>query len=1006
MTLRETLEYPPVELSFGTSGLRGLVADLSQLEAYVNTRGFLAWLRRRRLAHPGDPVYCAGDLRPSTDRFVSGGRGEILQAVVRAVEDSGLRAEHLGRIPSPALMHFACRRRAASVMVTGSHIPFERNGIKYNTPTGEVLKNEERPILAAVAAMRAAEYERAAAESLFDPRGMFKPEQRRPLPPESPDGRAEYLRRYFDAFPADLLAGARILVWQHSAVGRDLLVELLQAMGAEVFPAGRSDAFVPIDTEAVDERLLATVQALVDGAVAAAGGAFDAVVSTDGDGDRPLLLAVADGRVRFLPGDLVGLLAADFLGARAVTVPVSASDAVDLFFRERGVVPRRTRIGSPYVIAALREVGWEGNGGFLTAVPLRVPGGGVLEPLATRDALLPILCVLASSQRAGLSVGALLDRLPRRFGSSALLRPFPRERFQPIALAFAPPRTGLLEARFPEGGRVSITGRSGGQRGGAGSGRLVRQGALLAGLRRVRQRLEEAFRLPEDSQAGFATVAWLNWLDGLRVGFANGQIAHLRASGNAPELRVYAVAGSQEAADRVVERVLRGGVLTRLERLAEEHRAVAAFAAAPRPLLLRGEVQHYAWGGSRFIPELLCQPNDLNQPWAELWLGTHSRAPAAVRLEEAPGGWLALDRLIRAAPEAVLGRSTTHRFGGELPYLLKVLDARETLSIQVHPTREQARAGFTRENDAGVAVDSPERSFPDPNPKPEVHAALSELWMLHGFRPPEEIAAALETVPELGVVLAEAAELPGLSERLRRARAGAAARTLLRELYTRLMTLPQETVDAALNPLLARLSRREPLAKSSPDFWALRASRQHPLPGGHRDRGLFSIYLLNLVRLEPGQGTFQPAGLPHAYLEGTTVELLTNSDNVLRGGLTRKKVDVPELLRTLEFTGGKPSILSPHPVSATEGVYPAPVRAFRLSRLRLAPGQVHRCPRHGPDCLLAVQGAAELECAGRRLELARGHAALVPAGLPYALRSAGAAWLYRASVPGADFFTA
>jgi len=309
MILRETLDYTPVELAFGTSGLRGLVADLSQLEAYLNTRGFLAYLLRRRLVREGDPVYCAGDLRPSTDRIVldQGGRGEILQAVIRAVEDSGLRANYLGKIPSPALMYFAGRRRAASVMVTGSHIPFERNGIKYNNPAGEVLKNEEGPILAAVAAVRAAEYDRAAAKSLFDPRGMFKPEHRRPLPPVSADGREEYLRRYLDAFPSGILAGARVLVWQHSAVGRDLLVEALRALGAEVVPAGRSETFIPIDTEAVDESLLQAVQALLDLAVASGGVAFDAVVSTDGDGDRPLLLAVEGGRVRFVPGDLLGL---------------------------------------------------------------------------------------------------------------------------------------------------------------------------------------------------------------------------------------------------------------------------------------------------------------------------------------------------------------------------------------------------------------------------------------------------------------------------------------------------------------------------------------------------------------------------------------------------------------------------------------------------------------------------------------------------------------------------
>jgi mannose-6-phosphate isomerase len=479
-------------------------------------------------------------------------------------------------------------------------------------------------------------------------------------------------------------------------------------------------------------------------------------------------------------------------------------------------------------------------------------------------------------------------------------------------------------------------------------------------------------------------VAWVNWLDGLRVGFEDGRIAHLRASGNAPELRLYAVAESPEAADRVVEQVLHGGALARLERLAEELRAAVDFASAPRPLPLRGMAQHYAWGGTRFIPELLGLADNQSQPWAELWLGAHPRAPAAVRLEQAPGGWLALDRLIRAAPQAVLGRTAARRFGGELPFLLKVLDARDILSIQVHPARAQAREGFARENGAGLPPDSPERSYPDPNPKREVQAALRRVWMLHGFRPPEEISALPALVPELARLLTEPS---GPRD--------------LRGLYTRLMSLPQETVDAALGPLLARLERQQPADKGSPDYWALRASRQHPLPDGRIDRGIFSIYLLNLVCLEPGQGTYQPPGLPHAYLEGTAVELMSNSDNVLRGGLTPKKVEASELLRAAVFHCGRPRILQPRPASPVEWVYPTPAREFRLSRLELPAGGACLLGGRGPSCLLLTAGAAALEGGGRRLELPRGAAALVPAGLRCRARAgaAGPAVLYRASLP-------
>jgi len=302
------------------------------------------------------------------------------------------------------------------------------------------------------------------------------------------------------------------------------------------------------------------------------------------------------------------------------------------------------------------------------------------------------------------------------------------------------------------------------------------------------------------------------------------------------------------------------------------------------------------------------------------------------------------------------------------------------------PARGQARAGFARENAAGLPPDSPERSYPDPNPKLEVQAALSRLWMLHGFRPAEQIAGLPSLVPELAAVFAQVPDSRNL-----------------RELYTHLMSLQQEAVDAILGPLLARLEKQEPADKGSPDYWALRASRQHPLAGGRADRGIFSIYMLNLLCLEPGQGTFQPPGLPHAYLEGTAVELMSNSDNVLRGGLTAKKVDVPELLRATVFRGGKPRVLRALPVSPAEWAYPTPAREFRLSRLELPAGGARRLGGRGrgPSCLLLLEGAAALECSAGRLELARGGAALVPAGLSCTLAGSGAgrSLLFRASVP-------
>ena len=201
--------------------------------------------------------------------------------------------------------------------------------------------------------------------------------------------------------------------------------------------AGRSETFVPVDTEAVNESMLQSLQALVD---ANGGASLAAVVSTDGDGDRPLVLAVDAGRIHFIPGDLLGILAARFLGIRHVAVPISCNDAVDEFCSAHGIELVKTRIGSPHVIAALREAGWEGNGGFLTASPVAVPGGGSLSPLPTRDALLPILCALASP------LGR--DSLPKRFGRSTVLRDFPMDAAREIMRWLTPSDSSIVEASF------------------------------------------------------------------------------------------------------------------------------------------------------------------------------------------------------------------------------------------------------------------------------------------------------------------------------------------------------------------------------------------------------------------------------------------------------------------------------------------------------------------------------------------------------------------------------
>ena len=442
----------PCALAFGTSGLRGLVTDITDLEAYVNTRGFLDFLLDRGGTAAGDTVSIAGDLRPSSD----GPDRSIMRAVARAIDDAQLRVVNLGRIPTPALTAFAMSRGEPSIMVTGSHIPFDRNGIKFNTRSGEVLEADEAGILAAVAQVRRAEYARPEATSPFRDDGMFKPGAVRPLPAVNEAVRDHYRRRAVEFFGAEALRGLRLVFFEHSAVGRDLLVEVLRALGAEVFPVGRSETFVALDTEDISPERLHDLQRMADEATRTHG-RIDAVVSTDGDSDRPLLAGVdGDGRVHFVVGDLLGIVVADALDAGAIAVPISTNDAVDLHFANRGVDVRKTRIGSPHVIDAMAQlqarakgpvVGLEANGGFLVGSAV-IRDGRTLDPLPTRDACLPLAAALSSCVEQRCSVVDLFSRLPRRFSRAGLIDEFPRETGLALVRRCSPAESDVVDLRL------------------------------------------------------------------------------------------------------------------------------------------------------------------------------------------------------------------------------------------------------------------------------------------------------------------------------------------------------------------------------------------------------------------------------------------------------------------------------------------------------------------------------------------------------------------------------
>jgi phosphomannomutase len=551
-TLKSRLAYEPRPLRFGTSGRRGEVIHLSHLEIYINALAELGYLQSLPRSEggilSGEPVYVGYDLRPSSTCVVpeQGGRGEIVRAILRAISDAGMQPVSLGCVPTPALTYYALKRGKASIMVTGSHIPFDRNGYKLNTSRGELLKCHEGPIDRAVAQVRETIYGHFYEASLFDANGMFKTAHSA-LPAENAEAKSEYLGRYVGFFGGLSLRGKRILVYQHSAVGRDLLVTLLEHFGAEVIAAGRSDSFVPIDTENIDAEQLRVIQSLVDQAFAKHG-SIDAVVSTDGDSDRPLILGVdpATQKVKFFNGDLVGMIACEYLNADAAVVPISCNDAID-----RGslapIVEPKTRIGSPYVIEGIEQArakgkkvicGWEANGGFLLGSDIE-RDGKVLKALPTRDAFLPILCTLFSAHVQRISLHELFAQLPERYARAALLKNFPRPTALRILEQYSPSDTAIQEIAFRDKETLFFN---------RDQRILPSSGESESEARSIKNELGRFF----STEIGFGGIHKLNYTDGVRITFSDGQIAHLRPSGNADEFRIYAVASSPARADEIV----------------------------------------------------------------------------------------------------------------------------------------------------------------------------------------------------------------------------------------------------------------------------------------------------------------------------------------------------------------------------------------------------------------------------------------------------------------------
>ena len=447
---------------FGTSGLRGRVVDLTPELVSDYIRAFL------QACPVGTGLWVGQDLRPSSPALAA--------VVLGAARQMGVATVDCGAVPTPALALASMSAGAAAVMVTGSHIPADRNGLKFYLPQGEISKQDEAAILACLG--------RAALPCALGP-----------VPVVQAGVGAAWVNRYVTAFGPQALAGLRLGVWSHSAVSRDLLLALIPALGGTVCDLGRSDVFVPVDTEAVPPDVR---QQLAQWAQAHA---LDAIISTDGDGDRPLL---ADAQGRMVMGDVLGQITAAVVGAQIVVTPVNSNTGAEASGRFSRVI--RTRIGSPFVIAGMEQagpaaavVGYEANGGFLLGFPAKGPAGP-LPALATRDSLLPLVAVLSQARVLG-GVSALVAAQPARFTAA--------DRLQEIA----PERARALLAAFDSADE-----------------RLTR---FLDGLSE--------------------TLVAIDHTDGLRLTLASGRILHMRPSGNAPEFRLYVEAASPEQADHLLQ---------------------------------------------------------------------------------------------------------------------------------------------------------------------------------------------------------------------------------------------------------------------------------------------------------------------------------------------------------------------------------------------------------------------------------------------------------------------
>lgn len=395
---------------------------------------------------------------------------------------------------------------------------------------------------------------------------------------------------------------------------------------------------------------------------------------------------------------------------------------------------------------------------------------------------------------------------------------------------------------------------------------------------------------------------------------------------------------------------------------------------------LIGCEQNYLWGGKQFIPQLLGINNSTDQYYAEWWLGAHSSAPALV---EFAGRRQPLTQLLSESPQ-LLGKKSAVQFGQDLPYLLKILDVAKPLSIQLHPTKQQAELGFIEENEKGIALNDPKRTYKDRNHKPEMMIALSDFWLLHGFKRKSAILATLLQRPSL-VTLAAQLEKQSLSD-----------------FYAFIMQATQSQLAEWLLPIIkenqAAYSAQQ-LNLDNPDYWVLYTIDIMDISAEKLDAGLVCFYLFNIVHLKEGEGIFQDAGIPHAYLRGQNIELMACSDNVIRGGLTPKHVDIPELLKIVDCQEVDPKIIKKAPESHRIFTYPTPAKDFALTNIRYQQIELHQCHSYSAAILLVMSGQVKISQNSTALVLKQGEAAFISSDVDYRIEGVQDGYCVVAALP-------